>query len=87
MFPSNGIGKTPWEIIQRIGEYSRKSLTNDSDVLNGILGILRAFETSIHAIRHCWGVPILPIPSEIIKSATKSGKKNLEARAWGLLLD
>ena len=82
---SNGIGKTAWEIIQHIEEYSLKSLTKDSDILNGILGILRAFETSIHAIRHCWGVPILSVPPETIKSATKSGKKNLEAQAWGFV--
>jgi hypothetical protein len=85
IFPSSGIGKTPWDIIRRIEEYSGKSLTKDSDILNGILGILRAFETSVHATRHCWGVPILSVPPEIIKSATKSGKKNLEAQAWGFV--
>jgi Heterokaryon incompatibility protein (HET) len=85
VFPSSGIGKTPWDIITRIEEYSRRSLTNDSDILNGILGILRAFETSIHATRQCWGVPILSVPPEIIKSATKSGKKNLGAQAWGFV--
>jgi Heterokaryon incompatibility protein (HET) len=85
MFSSSGIGKMPWDIIQRIEEYSRKSLTNDSDILNGILGILRAFETGINATRHCWGVPILSVPPEIIKSATKSGKKNLGGQAWGFV--
>jgi hypothetical protein len=85
MFPANGIGETPWEIIQHIEEYSHKSLTNYSDILNGILGILRAFETSIHAIRHCWGVPILSIPPDIMKSAKRSGANNLGAQAWGFV--
>jgi hypothetical protein len=85
MFPFSGIGKRPWDIIERIEEYSRKSLTNDSDILNGTLGILRAFETGIHATRHCWGVPILSVPPEMIQSATKSGKKNLGAQAWGFV--
>jgi Heterokaryon incompatibility protein (HET) len=85
VFLSNGIGNSPRDIITCIGEYSRKSLTNDSDILNGILGILRAFETGIHATRHCWGVPILSVPPEMIKSATKSGKKILGAQAWGFV--
>ncbi|KAE9373712.1 hypothetical protein N431DRAFT_465989 [Stipitochalara longipes BDJ] len=33
-----------------------------SDILNGILGILRAYEKSIHRVRHFFGIPLLPPP-------------------------
>jgi hypothetical protein len=60
-FP-RGVGRSPWDVLHRIEEYSTKSLTNPSDILNGFLGILRAYEHSIHEVRHLFGVPILPQP-------------------------
>ena len=60
-FP-RGVGSSPWEVLRRIEEYSWKSLTNPSDILNGILGILRAYEHSVHEVCHVFGVPILPQP-------------------------
>ena len=59
LFPF-GVDTTPYAIFDRISEYSRKSLTHQSDRLNAFLGILRAFETQ--DIYHCWGTPILPSP-------------------------
>ncbi|PMD20051.1 HET-domain-containing protein [Hyaloscypha hepaticicola] len=57
LFPF-GVGTTRNAIFNRISEYSRKSLTYQSDRLNAFLGILRVFET--RGTYHCWGTPILP---------------------------
>jgi serine/threonine protein kinase len=63
MFPTNGVGSSPWEITLRIEEYTKRSLTYDSDTLGALLGILKAFENGlVQEVRHCWGVPILPLP-------------------------
>lgn len=77
-FP-RGVGQTPWEVLRRIEEYSQKSLTNPSDILNGVLGILRAFEESVYKIRHCLGVPILPEPSRRAHPPSESGET---ASSW-----
>jgi hypothetical protein len=61
MFPKQ-IGSTAWEVVERIEEYSRKTFTFPKDILKGILGILRTFETSSREIRHCLGVPVLQQP-------------------------
>ncbi|KAL9106456.1 MAG: hypothetical protein Q9227_008544 [Pyrenula ochraceoflavens] len=50
----------PWEILQNISEYSNRNLTNHSDALNAMLGVLRRFEEGKSHTRHFWGVPILP---------------------------
>ena len=41
-----GVGRSPWEVIERIEEYSHLAvnLTSPTDNLKGILGILNAFE-------------------------------------------
>lgn len=57
LFPF-GVGTTRNAIFNRISEYSRKSLTYQSDRLNALLGILRVFET--RGTYHYWGTPILP---------------------------
>lgn len=61
VFPS-GVGHNPWDVTKRIAEYSQRSLTNPSDILSGILGVLRAFDNSAFNVRHYLGVPILPRP-------------------------
>ena len=86
ILPPKGIGEMPQNVLQCIEEYSHKSLTKDSDILNGILGILRAFETSVHAIQHYWGVPIIPILPEILQSAKRSGETIPWAQAWGFVV-
>ncbi|CZR67558.1 uncharacterized protein PAC_17457 [Phialocephala subalpina] len=61
VFPK-GVGRSPWEVVERIEEYSRLglNLTNPTDILKGILGILNAFERSTFNIHHYEGVPLLP---------------------------
>lgn len=61
IFPRK-LGHTAWEVVQRIEEYSTRSLTNPADILNGFMGILQAFSQSRLQIRHCLGVPVLPRP-------------------------
>jgi hypothetical protein len=57
LFPLNGCGIDPWDIYNRISEYSERSLSHESDILNGILGIFRAFEKMPDSMRHLHGVP------------------------------
>jgi hypothetical protein len=59
IFP-NRFGESPFEAIHRINQYSNRSLSDPSDILRGLLGILRALEQGRHKIRHVMGVPILP---------------------------
>lgn len=60
-FPK-GIGRSPWEVIERIEEYSLLSinLSHQSDILEGILGILSLFERGTFKLRHHVGIPLLP---------------------------
>ena len=44
MFPSKTVGETSWQVVERIEEYSQKTLSRESDRLNGIRGIFRALE-------------------------------------------
>jgi hypothetical protein len=84
-FP-RGVGTSPWEVIRRIEEYSQKSLTNPSDILNGMLGIFRAFETNVHGIHHCWGVPVLPQPPKMAQPTAEKRKSFQWSPTMGFLL-
>ena len=57
VFPT-GVGTGQDAVCKRISEYSRKSLTRQSDRLNAFLGILRAFES--FGTYNYWGTPIMP---------------------------
>lgn len=46
-------------IFFHINEYSKRSLTYTSDMLNAFLGVLRAYERSWPPAMHVWGVPFL----------------------------
>lgn len=58
-FP-RGSGSTNLEIVRRIEEYTKRTLTDTNDILNGMLGIFNAFERSDMEIKHHMGIPILP---------------------------
>lgn len=81
MFP-RGFGTSDWEIVQRIEDYTTKHLTNPSDILNGISGILQAFTKNRKRVLHCAGVPM------ISKYSTYSRKKQSQtiSREWTSLL-
>jgi hypothetical protein len=59
LFPPSGVGRMPWDIVDRIVEYTERSLSFESDIINGILGIFRVFGDMEYAIKHYWGVLIL----------------------------
>lgn len=59
-----GVGHTALKIFGCIIDYSSRSLTYPSDLLIGFLGIVKAFETGPHRIRHLWGSSILPLGSK-----------------------
>jgi hypothetical protein len=62
VFPVKGIGQKPHDIWDRIAEYSERQLSYESDILDGILGIMHAFEVRYSHSRkrfsHIWGIPI-----------------------------
>ena len=57
IFPLDSCGVDPWDIYNRINEYSRRSLTHQTDILKGILGIFRTFERGKNSMRHLYGIP------------------------------
>ncbi|KAF2190194.1 HET-domain-containing protein, partial [Zopfia rhizophila CBS 207.26] len=57
LYPLHGLGKSPQDIWTRITEYTRRSITYESDTLNGMLGLLRAFSERETPVYHLWGVP------------------------------
>lgn len=70
IFPKR-LGVHAWDLMSGIREYASRSLSHPSDILNGFLGCLRAFEVGPSRIRNCHGVPILPFPCGISKGAFK----------------
>jgi hypothetical protein len=73
LFPK-GVGRSAWGVVECSEEYTQKSFSQPSDILKGILGILRVFEISVHRIHHCFAVPILLAPTEIAKTAAGTHK-------------
>jgi hypothetical protein len=84
LFPANGVGHWPWEILTRIEEYTERSLSYDSDILNRALGVLRAFEDMKYPIRHYWGVPILTPVDDVNGLVVKSLRGSKEGFIVGL---
>jgi hypothetical protein len=56
VFPVNRIGMFGNEIWHRIEEYSDRSLTYDSDILNAMLGLFELFD-QLFNVQHFWGIP------------------------------
>ena len=90
LFPLDGCGVDPWDLYNRISEYSERSLTHDSDILNGILGIFRAFEKISVSMRHIWGIPF-PKETSHLNETKKFNQKSKrvwpifsESLRWGL---
>lgn len=52
----------PWLIQHHITEYTRRSLTVDSHILDAFLGVLKSFRNPLSFVSHIWGVPILWSP-------------------------
>lgn len=46
-------------IIKCLQQYSRRSLTKESDILNGVLGLFKHAERLEKPVLHIWGVPLL----------------------------
>jgi hypothetical protein len=60
-FPPRGIGKSPIDVLERIGEYSQKDLSFEHDALNAFLGIFHAFKRAGVLAHHISGVPSVQI--------------------------
>ena len=61
LFPRR-LGRTGWEVVERIEEYSRRTLREPKDILDAFKGVMSVLEKSPQQVRHCFGVPILPRP-------------------------
>jgi hypothetical protein len=59
-FNAGGLGTHPWQVLDRIAEFSKRRLTYESDVLNAMTGILNAFRSMRRPVFHHFGVPSLP---------------------------
>ncbi|KAH7395445.1 heterokaryon incompatibility protein-domain-containing protein, partial [Cadophora sp. MPI-SDFR-AT-0126] len=70
IFPA-GYGENAGDIYIHIARYSARNLSHDEDRLKAFLGILEAFETGHHGVRHHWGIPILPDRDQDSKYSTK----------------
>ncbi|KAI5456761.1 heterokaryon incompatibility protein-domain-containing protein [Mariannaea sp. PMI_226] len=86
MFPRQ-LGRTGWEVVQRIEEYSAKTLTNSSDILNGVSGILRALGKSPQKIRHCRGVPFLLRPPKLREMRLREEQEAYDSYEWSPTID
>jgi hypothetical protein len=71
-FPSRGIGLLPSDIEERISEYSRRSLTLESDSLRAFQGILQSFSNMKQPVKHFQGIPIFP--KEYLKFLSTSSR-------------
>jgi len=71
LFPAE-LGYSPWEMVERITEYSHRTVDRESEVLAGVLGLLRALGTSREQLRHILGVPVLPLALKAKHSAALS---------------
>ena len=58
----NASARTRDHIRSHIQNYSGRQLTYDSDILNGMLGIFRAYESALTDVefKQYWGLPLLP---------------------------
>jgi hypothetical protein len=68
LFPGYGIGQRTQDIFSRIEEYSRRSLTFESDTLKAFYGMFNAYFRSEQLegyLNHFWGVPISKDDGEI----------------------
>lgn len=54
--------KNPFDVWNRITEYTARGLTYQSDILNGMLGLLRAFRKLGQPVYRLWDVPIFHSP-------------------------
>jgi hypothetical protein len=55
------IGQAPDEICDHIEVYTKRSLTYDSDIINGFLGILSTNEQLEIPVYHLWGTPLISV--------------------------
>jgi hypothetical protein len=60
-FPPRGIGRSPIDMLERIGEYSQKDLSFHHDTLNAFLGIFHAFKRTGILAHHISGIPSVNI--------------------------
>lgn len=51
------------DFYKTINEYSGRTFTYESDILNGVWGVLRTFRERAHPVRHYWGIPLFSTPS------------------------
>ena len=58
IFASGGKAIGGPDFYKTVSEYSGRKLTYESDILNGVWGVLRTFHNAEYPIHHYWGVPL-----------------------------
>ncbi|KAH7142162.1 heterokaryon incompatibility protein-domain-containing protein [Dactylonectria macrodidyma] len=84
IFPRQ-LGRTEWEVVERIEAYSKRHLSDPADALKGFSGVLRALGNSPRKLRHCWGVPILgrpPKPKDMGFRRARRAQEIYDAYQW-----
>jgi hypothetical protein len=69
-FPARGLGRLPWDIFDRISEYSRRDLSYNGDALRAFQGILNGFERMKTSVANFHGVVVLPTAAIRTKHVT-----------------
>ena len=59
-FAQKSIGDNPWSVMRYVSEFTKRKLSHQSDALNAIQGIFRAFEKGQYPLYQLMGVPIMP---------------------------
>jgi hypothetical protein len=71
------------EIFEQIAQYTKGSLSYPEDILNGMMGILAAFEYTYKSFLHYEGVPIVPDVTATKRGSTRHSTR-VEQFATGL---
>ncbi|KAF2456019.1 heterokaryon incompatibility protein-domain-containing protein [Lineolata rhizophorae] len=79
-------GESSIAVKDRIGEYSRRNLSYNSDYLNAISGVFSAYEEDpANPLYHVWGVPILSDSLFDRASPDKPDEGLLRGLCWDLV--
>lgn len=72
------------EIFEQFAQYTKRDLSYSGDILNGMMGILAAFEHTYESFLHYGGVPIVPDVTAIEFHGSTRDSTRVEQFATGL---
>jgi hypothetical protein len=72
------------EVFEQFAEYTKRDLSYSGDILNGMMGILAAFERTYESFLHYGGVPIVPDVTATEFNGSTRDSTRVEQFATGL---